>query len=355
MTVTRIDPIQDPRWHTFVESHPAACIFHTAKWLEALKLTYGFEPVAYVTTLPSGQLRDGLVLCHLKSWLTGNRSVSLPFSDHCSPLVHSGAALKELLCFAHEERRRSQQRFVEIRPSVLPASTLDGVSGFGTFKSFCLHTLDLSRTEEEIFKGFVKSERNAVRRAERENLQYESGNSAALLNGFYRLFVSTRRRHGVPPQPFKWFENVVQCLGDQVAIRIASKDGVPIAATMTLSFRDTIVYKYACSDDRYNNLGAMPFLCWQTIREAKSQGATQFDLGRSDLDHHGLITFKNRLGAHRAELFYYRDTTKPKPLQTQDEAGNLKPRTNPIYRKVLPVIPERLFVLVGELLYKHVG
>jgi len=43
-----------------------------------------------------------------------------------------------------------------------------------------------------------------------------------------------------------------------------------------------VYYKYGCSDQKFNNLGGTPFLLWKTIAEAKSKGATEFDLGRSE-------------------------------------------------------------------------
>src|ERR1051326_520611 len=111
MTVVTVNPIEDVRWRHFVQRHPAASVFHTPEWLEALRRTYRFEPVVYATVSQDGALQDALVLCNVSSWLTGKRSVSLPFSDHCNPLVQSEDALRELLTFAHAERRRSEQRF----------------------------------------------------------------------------------------------------------------------------------------------------------------------------------------------------------------------------------------------------
>jgi len=216
---------------------------------------------------------------------------------------------------------------------------------------YYLHVLDLSRKTEDIFSGFRKSERNAVRRAERENILYRSGRSQPLLKDFYRLYVGTRRYHGVPPQPFKWFSNLVKYLGDQVTIRVASKDTAPVAATMTLTFKTSIIYKYACSDRKFNNLGAMPFLHWKTIEEAKAVGATSFDLGRSDLHHSGLVNFKDRLGGTRSTLQYYRDTG----LEDLASQSIQKQTMYHVQRKILSLFPDRLFILAGQLLYKHVG
>ena len=79
MTPTyRIDPLADPRWAEFVERHPRASIFHTPGWLQALRRTYGYLPVAYTTTPPGPELTNGLVLCRVQSLLSGRSGASDP-------------------------------------------------------------------------------------------------------------------------------------------------------------------------------------------------------------------------------------------------------------------------------------
>src|SRR5215469_14248266 len=85
----QFDPTQDPRWAELVNRHPKASVFHSVAWLKALRRTYGYEPVAFTTSSPIGELKNGLVFCRINSWLTGCRLVSLPFSDHCEPLCDS--------------------------------------------------------------------------------------------------------------------------------------------------------------------------------------------------------------------------------------------------------------------------
>jgi hypothetical protein len=82
-----IDPLKDNRWVDSVDRHPESSIFHTTEWLSALVRTYGFEPVAATSTEPGAALEDGIPLCRVRSIHKGNRIVSLPFSDHCQPLV----------------------------------------------------------------------------------------------------------------------------------------------------------------------------------------------------------------------------------------------------------------------------
>ena len=69
MTFHQIDPIQDTRWSEFVDSHPKASIFHTVAWLQALRRTYGYAPVAFTTSPATSALKNGLLFCRINSWL----------------------------------------------------------------------------------------------------------------------------------------------------------------------------------------------------------------------------------------------------------------------------------------------
>ena len=131
-----------------------------------------------------------------------------------------------------------------------------------------------------------RDEGDAVRRAERM-LSYEEGTSEDLLAKFYQLQVSTRRRHRLPPQPLDWFRNLIRCLSGSLKIRVVSKDGQAAASIITLFYKNSMVYKYGCSDPKFNHCSGMSLLMWNAIQEAKALGASEFDFGRSDQDNPG--------------------------------------------------------------------
>ena len=112
-------------------------------------------------------------------------------------------------------------------PSVNRFEVAARASGLERGAEYHMHRLDLRPQVAEIFgRMHHSSTQRAVRRAEREGLTYETGTSDRLLASFYRLLRMTRRRHGLPPQPFAWFRNLVSCLGQRVAIHAAvNKDG----------------------------------------------------------------------------------------------------------------------------------
>ena len=146
----------------------------------------------------------------------------------------------------------------------------------------------------------------------------------------------------------KWFRNLITCLGDRVEIHVASKDGRPVASLLTLGHGHTLVYKYGCSDADFHNLGGMPFLFWKVIERGKKQGFQEFDLGRSDRDNAGLITFKDRLAASRSNLTYLR-------CSAADNRPALAAQSPGFARRVFGLMPSGLLSVAGKLLYRHVG
>jgi hypothetical protein len=345
--IYRIDPLTDRRWEDLVERHPNSSIFHTAGWLKALQGTYGYEPVAYTRTPPARrELTDGLPCCALSSWVTGKRLVSLPFSDHCDPLVedaNSGATLIEEFC---REQTDQPWRYIEIRPRS-PYPNLEPC--MGSNQTYCFHKVDLHPTAEDLYSRFHSScVRKKIRRADREKLVYREGNSTNLLRIFYNLHLKTRQRLGVPPQPLAWFRNLTECLGHAMKVRIAFAGEIPTAGMITFQFRKALVVKYSGSDLRFQNLGGMQWLYWKAICEAKALGLQELDLGRSDWTNHGLVTFKDHLGATRFPISYWRYSNTPV-------------RSNPFSMLAGPLawtignMPRSVMTLVGHFLYRHIG
>ena len=342
------DPIENPQWSALLERHPAASIFHTPGWLNALRQTYGYRPFV-VTPSTGAALDSGLVACEVKGWAS-RRLVSLPFSDHCDPLMENPADLSDTLTFLLDHARTSGSTSVEVRPTPVMGHAL-ATAGAGALLpggSYCFHQLDLRAGETEIFGRFHHSStQRAIRRAEREGLSYECGTSERLLAGFYRLLRMTRRRHRLPPQPLAWFRNLLANLGDRVSIHVACKDAQPVAGIVTLSFKSTTYYKYGGSDAAYHRLGSMPFLFWRVIQDARQRGSATLDLGRSNADQPGLVAFKNHLGAAPSTLTYYR---YPKRLETA--------RTDWIARAArgtFAYLPDAALDLAGKLIYKRLG
>ena len=349
MRIYQIDPTKDGRWSDLVERHPKASVFHTVGWLEALRNTYGYDPVAFTTSSPSGELNNGFLFCRVNSWLTGRRLVSLPFSDHCEPLCDSGDDLNFLIRYLQTTMEYQDLRYLEVRPVNGNFGQTIETNGFRPAAMYYLHVLDLRRELDEVFGSLDKdSVQRRIHRAERAGLTEKCGRSDYLLKDFYALFVNTRGRHRLPPTPYSWFRNLIQFCGEALEIRLAYRSNTPISAILTLRCKDAVFYKYGCSDAQFNRFGAIPWLLWRAIASAKLNGASEFDMGRTEEQNAGLLAFKNRWVPQPRRLVYWRfpDTV---PL---DLVNGWKLR---VAKRVFSFTPDRFRTIAGKFIYRHIG
>ncbi len=349
MKLYQVEPMEDVRWTRLLERHPNASVFHTVGWLQALRLTYGYEPMAFTTSPPTDELKNGLVFCRINSWLTGCRLVSLPFSDHCEPLCDSVEEASFLLNDLQAALEHQGWKYLEVRPIDASYSQACSSAGFHPGSAYFLHVLDLSQDLEGVFRGLhYDSIQRRIRRAERAGLVEKCGRSVDLLEEFYKLFEITRGRHHLPPIPYAWFRGLIQCQGRALEIRVAYKEGIPISAILTLQFKDAVYYKYGGSDPRFNRFGATPWLLWQAMAAAKSNGTMKFDMGRTEEDNVGLLAFKNHWVPQPKRLMYW----KFPATSSFDSVNSWKLKTA---KRVFSCMPTGLLRIIGKLVYRHVG
>ena len=346
MQLYTLDPLSESRWSDLAATHPKASAFHQTGWLRALAKSYNYRVVAVTSTPPGEPLSNGLVFCEVRSWITGNRLVSLPFTDHAEPLFDDSYATLEFAEWMRKEHRQRKLGYVELRPC---SGAVDPRYPLLPSQSFWLHTLDLTPSTERLFRNLHKScIQRRIRHAERQQFSYEKGRSPELLEEFYRLLLMSTRRFRLLPQPRAWFQNLIDCMKPNVEIRLLRKDGAAVAAILTLRHKKTVVYKYGCSDEGYHHLAGMPLLFWRLIEESKAEGAEKIDFGRTDLDNLGLIRFKGHFGADCQSLKYFRYAEK-----ARERTPSLTDL--PAARALFSALPGALSSRTGQLVYRHIG
>lgn len=341
-----VDPLHDSRWDDLVASHPRASVFHRSNWISALASTYGYRPLVLTSTPPGKPLSDGIPFCEIRSWVTGSRLVSLPFADHTNPLLNEHEDISSLGEWMRRASLEHGWRYVEVRPLSWLAQPNRLLAAN---QSFWSHFLDLTPSLEQIFRNFHRScVQRRILHAERSGLVYEKGRSEELLSDFYCLLTMTRRRHSLLPQPRAWFQNLVHAMGGDAEIRLARRNGMAVAAMLTLRHKRTGVYKYGCSNRNLHHLAGVPFLFWKLIQESKADGMEQIDFGRTDIENHGLAEFKDRLGATRRRITYLRSPGSFREIRL------LNPKL-PVAGAVFSILPDAISSRMGQIIYRHVG
>src|SRR5262245_12602717 len=138
--VWAFNPLFDDRWADLISCHPSPSVFNTRGWLTALQSSYGCDPIAFKTSSPPEPLTTALLVCRLRSGLTGSRLVSLPFSDHCEPWVKDSDQFKALCGYAESYRESEGWKYVEMRSA---NAILDFEGRFTCSSTHQLHRLDL--------------------------------------------------------------------------------------------------------------------------------------------------------------------------------------------------------------------
>jgi hypothetical protein len=346
--IHEFDPVLDSRWQALIQHDPRACVFHSPNWLRVLQRTYGYTPIGLTTNRPGETLTNAAVFAVVKSWMVSPRLVSLPFSDHVQPLFDSSAEFKELLDTLQRWRGNRRWKSIELRPQI-EASPANSWSPFHEGQHFVIQSIDLRVGLDRLFGNLhTDSIRRKIRKAVKSQVKEEAGNNETLLGDFFRLHLKTRRRQSLPPPPIAWFRNILQIFGPQAKIRVAYKGGVPIGSIMTLRFKDKAVYKYGCTDKSFQNLGTMPFLLWNAIEEEHATGASEFDLGRSEVANEGLIAFKAKFGAQCAPLTY-------RILPGKDYSIDGVDWKLALAKRIFGLLPEKSLEHIGRLIYPHIG
>jgi lipid II:glycine glycyltransferase (peptidoglycan interpeptide bridge formation enzyme) len=217
--------------------------------------------------------------------------------------------------------------------------------------TYLLHTLELSTDTDAIYSGFRKGTRSTIKKAGKDGIETSVGGGQEAMAEFYRLNCLTRKRHGVPPQPFSFFRNLQEHAVDAGLgmIVLASFEGRCIAAGIFLDFAGSAIYKYGASDPAYGSMGANNLILWHAIQHYARHGSRTLCFGRTSPENTGLARFKSGWGTVPSEVNYYR-----KELGTNTFASQ-GPETDSMLNRVYSRLPVPLSRRIGELLYRHMG
>ena len=340
-----VDPSGDPGWDQLLASHPATTVFHTTAWARVLSLSYGYHPL-YFRAIDAGKLAALLPFMEVRSCFTGTRGVSLPFTDECAPILPDGIGFEDAMAQVIPLAETRGWRTVEIRGRV------SGMGNLPASAEYLCHDLDLTVGEESLLSRYRRNVRRNIRKAEREGVSVSEDRTPEGVREFYHLNCLTRREHGLPPQPIRFFEHLrehvlEQGLGFLVMARHRKK---AIAGALFLLFGGKAIFKFGASDLRYqafraNNLvfrDAIRFLCWK--------GARTLSFGRTDFGHEGLRQFKLAWGTTETKYQYVKYDVRSKSYLS---GISIQPSTS--WKSTMSKLPIPVLRIIGNVAYRHVG
>ena len=337
-SIQQTSPLKHRDWEAQFSAHEDFSFFHGASWAKVLNETYGHVPNYFLCD------DEMLPVMEIESWLTGKRGVALPFTDDCGPLCNDSDSFKKLFDAAIAHGKSRGWKSLEIRGGGKFLN--DSASSL----SFYGHTLDLRVGENELFAQLESSTRRAIRKAEKEGVTVEVTHRFDSLLSFYKLQCLTRKRHGLPPQPFSFFRNIHRHVLSRNGgfIALANYKKIPIAGAMFFYNSERAIFKFGASDESFQHLRGSNLAMWEGIKTLiQHHGVKKLSFGKTSETNDGLRKFKLGWGAreHRIEYFKF-DLRRGAFVTDTDKCFGWH---NRIFQS-LPIPASRL---IGNVLYRH--
>lgn len=342
--VQLIDPTATELWDNYILAHGNCTFYHSSAWSRALSESYGYVPF-FFSIISHGVLEAAIPCLEVNSMITGRRVVSLPFSDFCEPIVSDLDTYRYLIDYIIEFGKKAGWRTAEFRAgNPLPGASVSSAR-------FLRHILDLSRKEEVIFDSLRDATKRNIRKAEKAGVRITMSTTETSLDRFYRLNCMTRKEHGLPPQPSRFFKNLLKhVIGRGLGtIILASHEEKTIAGAIFCHFNKKAVYKYGASDRKYQHLRGNNLVMWEAIKKYCREGCHTLDFGRSEPESTGLLQFKRGWGSEEMNFKYYKYDFRTGSFVVDP------PKVTGIHNNYFRKMPIPLLKVAGSLLYRHVG
>ena len=164
------------------------------------------------------------------------------------------------------------------------------------------------QSEEEIWANqIISKNRNMIRKAEKNGLEYKAEYDFASIYEFKELYNATMSR--LSAEDFYFFDNeyyksFVEKLKDKAFLGTIRKDGELICAALFMYSDDYGHYHLEGSNHAYSSLAANNLLIWKTALELGRLGVKEFHLGggyNSEPDN-SLLKFKKSFSNNMKEF-----------------------------------------------------
>ena len=339
-----VNPLEISNWDDKILNFPEYSFFHSSYWCRVIAETYNYIPYYFIVQ-SNTTIKAAIPLMVVNSRLTGKRAVSLPFTDYCPPLVSKETDFSDLKNEIIEFCKGKGLKYVEIRGgNKLFNGVLPSIFDYN-------HSLNLSISENELHNNLSSNTKRNIKKSIREGVIVDISNSISALEDFYQMNCLTRKKHGLPPQPKAFFENLFKYVLSprKGFIAIGMFNNVSIAGAIYLLMGKKAIYKFGASNMEYQNLRANNLVMWEAIKYCKNNDFESFCFGRTEPDNEGLRKFKLGWGTEEETLNIYRYDLR------KDEFIKIQTKTTGIHNKIFQSAPLPLLKVFGSMAYRHFG
>lgn len=340
------DPAIVAEIDAWVLDHPDSTPFQRPGWIMGVEAGTGQKAKMLVARSGGGEMLGVLPLTFIRSALFGRALVSSGFAVDGGVLTTHRKVGEGLTDAAWTMAERLGCTTLELRGGEAPTGAqwqekADAYLGFAR---------PLADDDEAELKAVPKRHRAEIRKGLGNDLHFETGRDRRLRDIHYRLYAHSVHNLGTPVFPRGLFDQVLDRFGDDANIAIASKDGKPLSAVISLYHGGACMPYWHGAADGARAMRSNEFLYFSLMRAARERGCSIFDFGRSKVGT-GPAAWKKTWGFEGEPLGYHLRTAPGK------EARDVNP-LSPQYRRKVELwkkLPESIANLIGPHIARGLG
>ena len=309
------------QWENFVSQNREATFLHSWNWGEFNKNTG--ERIWRVGIFDDDKLQAVALIIKVKAKRGSFLFVPQgPILKVASSKYQVASIFDELFAFLKNLGEKERVNFIRISPILENTSENLNIFKSGGFRNAPVHMmhpettwlLDITKSEDEIFKEMRKTHRNLIRRAGKEGVKIIQGTDEKYLKSFYEIHLETVSRHKFVPFAYDYIKEEVNSFkdDDQIGIFSAKYKNEIISSAVVVFYGDQAFYHHGASSSKYNKVPASYLVLWEAIREAKKRNKKTFNFygiveNKPKHPWFGLSKFKKGFGGYKKELLHCHD------------------------------------------------
>lgn len=150
--------------------------------------------------------------------------------------------------------------------------------------------LDLTKSDSDLLSAMSKKTRQYIRKSSAENIHIKRAKNKEAFEACMDIYRETAKRANFALRDVKYYQNVLDKMGDHSQLFIAFYEDKPIAFLWLAISAETAYELYGGMNKIGQQLRANYALKWYAIRKCKEWGLSRYDFG--GLINGGVSTFK---------------------------------------------------------------
>lgn len=285
----------EEEWNNFTSQHPQVSPYHHFAWKKTIEKAYGHQCFYLIAENTDREIVGVLPTVAITPPFISGTLCALPFCDLGSCLAIDKTIEQHLINKARDMALQSKLSTFEYRTSQKPPADDDIIKHLTKAHKVRM-LLALPETSDILLSSFKAKLRSQIKKAEKNGLVAELGQSDKLIDEFYDVFSHNMKDLGSPTHSKKWFTEIKNNYKHDMVISIIRYESQAIAAGIVLFKGPIAAIPWASTKRKFNRLAPNMLLYWSLLKYSTDNGYKIFDFGRSSYEE-GTYKFKKQWGA----------------------------------------------------------